>query len=187
VDPEPLIGLALQRRPDLAAVKLDLLAAEASVEMERTRNVPNLNLGGGYKRDFGQTSFFLGVELPLPIWDRREGAIRAEVAAGRRLANLSTWQELRIRHEVARACLLYSRLREATGRLEADFMNKLDRVVAITGLSYQQGEAGILEYLDSLRTERDAILAFNRLLKEVELARFELEAAVGAPLSGITP
>lgn len=186
-DSSVLIEAALRTRPDLEAARIEARAAEAAIELERARNIPDLNVGGGYKRDFGRNSFFVGLQLPLPLWDRREGAIGEKMAAGRRQELLSNWKEIWVRQEVERAYSLYSRLLAASGRMSADFLQKLDRAVSITAVSYQQGEAGILEYLDALRAQRDALLEFNQLSEEVQLARLELEASVGTSLRGISP
>jgi hypothetical protein len=57
--------------------------------------------------------------------------------------------------------------------------------VTITAVSYQQGEAGILEYLDALRAQRDVLLEFDQLSEELQLARLELEASVGTSLASV--
>lgn len=182
-----IVGAALQSRPDLKSQELEARAAEAALEVEKAKNIPNLNLGGGYKRDFGQHSFFVGVQLPLPIWDRRQGAIEARIASRRRQKMLSSWREIWIRHEVERAYGVYSTLLDASRRLDSGFVQKLDNIVQVTALSYQEGEAGILEYLDALRTQRDASREQIQLFEELYLAQMELEASVGIPLRNITP
>jgi outer membrane protein, heavy metal efflux system len=113
-DSSVLIETALRTRPDLEAVRIEARAAEAAIELERARNIPDLNVGGGYKRDFGRNSFFVGLQLPLPLWDRRHGAIGEKMAAGRRQALLSNWKEIWVRQEVERAYSLYSRLLAAS-------------------------------------------------------------------------
>lgn len=182
-----LIETALKKRPDLEAARIEARVAEAGVELERSRNIPDLNVGGGYKRDFGRDSFFVGLQLPLPLWDRREGAIGERTAAARRKVQLSHWREIWVRQEVERDHSLYARLLAASGRMSADLLQKLDRAVTIAAVSYEQGEAGILEYLDTLRAQRDALLEFNQLSEEVELARLALEASVGTSLRGTDP
>ena len=53
-----------------------------ALQVERSLRVPSLTAGGGVRRveaDDANT-FLLGVSLPLPLWDRRAGAIRAAEA-----------------------------------------------------------------------------------------------------------
>ena len=178
---------ALESRSDLRSQRLDAEAAEAAFSVEKAKNIPNLSLGGGYKRDFGQHSFFVGVQLPLPLWDRRQGALEQRLAASRRQSRLCSWKEIWVRYEVESSFEIYSRLRDAARRVDSSFLEKLDKIVQITTLSYREGEAGILEYLDALRTKRDASLEQIRLFEELHLALAELEASVGVPLRNITP
>ena len=187
LDSSVFVSRALASRPDLKNRQIEAEAAEAALKVEKAKNIPNLNLGGGYKRDFGQNSFFVGVQLPLPLWDRRQGAIAEKIASSHRQRMLSDWKKTWIRYEVERAYGIFSRLVGASRRLNAAFLQKLDRIVDITALSYQEGEAGILEYLDALRTRRDASLEQNQLLVELHIARLELEASVGIPLRDIKP
>ena len=181
------VSRALASRPDLKEHRIEAQAAEAALKVEKAKNIPNLNLGGGYKRDFGQNSFFVGIQLPLPLWDRRQGAIAEKLASSHRQRMLSDWKTTWIRYEVERAYATYSRLLDTSRRLNADFLRKLDRIVEITSLSYQEGEAGILEYLDALRIQRQASLEQNQLLGELHMSRLELEASVGIPLRDIKP
>ncbi len=186
-DSSVFVSRALASRPDLKEQQIEVQAAEAALKVEKAKNIPNLNLGGGYKRDFGQNSFFVGVQLPLPLWDRRQGAIVEKLASSHRQRMLSDWKTTWIRYEVEKAYSIYSRLLDTSRRLNADFLQKLDRIVDITSLSYGEGEAGILEYLDALRTRRETSLEQVQLLEELHIARLELEASVGIPLRDIQP
>jgi cobalt-zinc-cadmium efflux system outer membrane protein len=179
---EEMTEVAIRTRPDLAGQRLAERVSNASLRLEKAESVPDLVLGGGYKRDFGFDSFFLGLEIPLPIFDRKEGAIAERAAAVRRESNLSTWREMTVRSEVGRAYEAYRRLQESSQQVDPDLLRNLDRIVEITGLSYQEGEATILEYLDALRTQRDAAVNHSRLLQELQLAFLELEAATGVSL-----
>ncbi|UCF35602.1 MAG: TolC family protein [Acidobacteriota bacterium] len=182
-----LIGIALEARPDYRARRLAAQAAEKQVELERASNVPNLTVAGGYKRDFGENSFFLGLQLPLPLWDRREGAIAARISSSRREGMLSGWTRVWIGYEITRAHDRVGRLKKAASRLDARYGERLERLVNLTALNYEAGEAGILEYLDALRVRRDTLLERMELLEELSLAELELEAAIGRPVYGVRP
>ena len=79
---EEITGIAIETRPDLVSQGLAVRISDAALQLEKAESVPDLTVGGGYKRDFGFNSFFLGLELPLPIFDRRKGAIAEKTAAG---------------------------------------------------------------------------------------------------------
>jgi cobalt-zinc-cadmium efflux system outer membrane protein len=178
---------AIRTRPDLAAQRLDEQISDASLQLEKAESVPDLTLSGGYKRDFGFNSFFFGLELPLPVFDRREGAIAERSAAVRRDTNLTFWKEIMIRSEVRRSFEAYKRLQESSQQVDSRLLENLDRIVEVTELSYEEGESTILEFLDALRTQRDGAVNHSRLLQELYLSFLELEAAAGVSLRGGRP
>ncbi len=181
---DALVRESLESRPDLAILRLDARTAEAEIEIERANRIPDLNLGGGYKRDFGQDSFFIGVQIPLPLLDHRLGAIEESIASSRRLRMLAAWKEIQIRREVEQAYEAVLRLLPLSRRFGPDFRDRLRAIVEVTSASYQAGEAGVLDYLDALRTRREGTIEQSRLRAELEIALIELEAAVGASIRG---
>ena len=170
---------ALQTRPDLEAARARLLQARAGLALQQAEGVPDLTLGGGFKRDFGQNSFYVGLQLPLPLFDRNQGAV---AAAGARLEASRKdleWLQIRIRREVEEAWRRLELQREAAQRLGQTVGGKLERIVEVTQLSYAEGEADLLELLDAMRVELEASLGLQELIMQAHLSRIDLEAAVG--------
>ncbi len=182
-----LIQQALRARPDLQAHQLAEQLQQARLEAEKAESVPDLTFGSGYKRDFGQSSFYFGVQLPLPLWDRREGAIAEQQALLRRQEMLTSWLQTWIRQEVTRVHGILQDLAATRDQVGPALDEKLRRTVEITALSYEQGEATIVDYLDSLRTHRDARQQQLRLAMELHLAQVELEASIATPLRETVP
>ncbi len=179
---EELQGIALESRPDLKRETTRVAQAKALVDLQESRAIPNLTVGGGYKRDFGTDSFYLALQLPLPIFDRNQGNIGAVRAGARRNENLLSWKKLQIRAEVERAFKAYQLQQANVERLEQTVIIRAARVLEATQQSYLEGEASLLEYLDALRVKLDASLGFYDLLFQLERGRVELEKAVGAGL-----
>ncbi|HSP98921.1 MAG TPA: TolC family protein, partial [Candidatus Dormibacteraeota bacterium] len=77
----------LDRAPELARWKRELATRASVVTAERADAVPDLLLGAGprYFSDTGDVALVAEVSLPLPVFDRRQGAIaaaRTHLAAG---------------------------------------------------------------------------------------------------------
>lgn len=179
---QELQGIALESRPDLEREMARVAQAEEFVDLQESRAIPNLTVGGGYQRDFGTHSFYLALQLPVPLFNRNQGNIGAALAGARRSENLLSWKRVQIRFEVERAFKAY-RLQQANlQRLEQTVLQSAARVAELTQLSYLEGEASLLEYLDALRVKLDASLGFHDLLFQLERARIELEKAVGGEL-----
>jgi cobalt-zinc-cadmium efflux system outer membrane protein len=73
---------------ELAAVRSEYEASEESLRLEVRKQYPDLTIGPGIGTDQGDERVLLGVQLPIPLWNRnRQGVERAmaerEVARGR--------------------------------------------------------------------------------------------------------
>jgi outer membrane protein, heavy metal efflux system len=74
--------------PELAAVRGEYEVAEESLRLEVRKQYPDLTIGPGFGTDQGDERVLLGLQLPLPLWNRnRQGVAQAaanrEVARGR--------------------------------------------------------------------------------------------------------
>ncbi len=178
---EQLKSRALESRADLVALRRGLDQSEARVDLERAGAVPDLTLAGGYKRDFGQNTYYLAFHLPIPLFDRNQGTVDEAVAQLRRQQNLILWKEIEVRRQVSQALANYSRQQGVAARLQ-DVVERVERLSDITRRSYIEGEATLPEYLEALRVQRDASLDYDDLLLELRKSWIRLEAGVGSSL-----
>jgi len=78
---------SLQTRSDILAALAKYLSAQAALELELAKRLPDFHLGPGYQWDQGSNKWTLGISFELPVFNRNEGAIgeavarRAEAAA----------------------------------------------------------------------------------------------------------
>jgi cobalt-zinc-cadmium efflux system outer membrane protein len=109
LDADSLVQVALERRPDAAATRAGLGAAEASARLAGRERWPNLHLSVPFERAEGARSSLIGlaVGLSVPLWNRNQGRLdeaRAEV--GRSGAELDDI-ELAVRTQVQDALQRY--------------------------------------------------------------------------------
>ena len=166
--------------PALLASRVEAERRRAVVEVERSRAVADVTLSLGVKRDndLGRTQAVFGVSVPLPLFDRNQGAIheasqRAEKAFDEyqlaRSRLLGELQSAAARLEVARASartlqdtvLPAARQNHlaATRGFEAGKFGLLDVVDAQRALLQSR-----LRYLAALSTTHQAAAAIDRLL-----------------------
>jgi cobalt-zinc-cadmium efflux system outer membrane protein len=69
---------SLDRHPEVARWETELGARSARLRMQRSLAVPDLSLTGGIRRleESDRTTFVVGFDLPLPFFDRNQGAVR---------------------------------------------------------------------------------------------------------------
>ena len=175
-----LIAKALSTRAELRA--LQQLGERATLEADAARRsrLPSPNVFGGLKRaedESGRHSgavFGLSVSVPLFDAGGRESARWA--AEGARVEAERASIEVRIRSEIIGASEVLS-MRQAV--LSKDAEGAGDELAQIAEVGYREGEVGILELLDAIRTAWRARSRSIELRLDARLAQIALERAVG--------
>jgi cobalt-zinc-cadmium efflux system outer membrane protein len=141
--------------------------------------VPDLTATGGYKRQSdGLSGTYLGILIPMPVWDRRTGAIdAAESRVSAALARLAD-TERKVRNDVARALLAYTSHRARMDLLDAPRTEAAD-LLAIAQVAYEAGEMDLIELLDAADALREAQALETRLRAGFWTSYFDLERAAG--------
>jgi outer membrane protein, heavy metal efflux system len=184
---DSLVASALRSRPDLRAIQLEAAAATANVRVAGAERIPTPVLTGGYKGEHFATGeslhgFAAGVSLPLPLWDRRGGAVaaaRAEV--GRQEAELELARRQSVR-EVTDAYASHQALAGQLAGLEGQLGEEARKAREAAEAAYAEGEISLLEWLDSVRAYQEAEGTYATLWAEYIARRAALERATGATL-----
>jgi cobalt-zinc-cadmium efflux system outer membrane protein len=179
LDSARVMALALTRRSEIAAAAAELDAARAAVRIARSSRIPDVTATGGYKRQSdGLSGAFLGLSIPLPIWDRRGGEIdAAEARVAAATARLADAQR-RVRNDVARALLAY-RSHVAQIAMLGDPQAEAADLLTIAQVAYEANEMDLIELLDAADALREAQTLETRLRTEFWTSYFDLERAVG--------
>lgn len=152
-------------------------SAEAKLKLEQALRFPGLTVKSDFTQDPDLNTFRVGVVLPLPVWNRREGQI-AQAAAGieEADANIKLQQQV-LRKEIDSA---YQRTVIASNQLKAfenGLLNQSEATLSRAEAAYKFGERGILEYLDAQRVNRDVrrdylIAKFDYFFSVLQIERF---------------
>ena len=79
------VETALAGNPELAAARWAARALDAEVSLARRSWLSGTSLTGGFKdQSDGRNGLYLGVHVPLPLFDRRRGAVDAALAGADR-------------------------------------------------------------------------------------------------------
>jgi outer membrane protein, heavy metal efflux system len=187
VSADSLVTLALARRPELLAAHQEAGAAMAEARLARAERIPTPTLGAGYKheRALGGASlggFVAQLSLPLPLWDRRAGAVQAaDAEAGVRQADIQalrrrTEREVRDGYESSQA--LATQIAAIGQRLDQDARTGL----RAAQVAYREGETSLVEWLDAVRAYQEVESTHVTLWAEYIARRAELERATGTTL-----
>jgi len=184
--PRASLDEMLLQTPEMERLTEELHRREQMIKLEKARGVPDLKLTLG-PRNYQETSGWAwvgGVSMPLPIFDRNQGAHRA-----------AEFELERTRHEVAaRRAALESRLSRVLEKLratgeearsyETEIVPASAEAFEAMSLGFREGKFGFLEVLDAQRSLFEASLLLLESRQRYAVARTELERLVGRPLIG---
>ena len=190
VSPIPSLAQLAERisqNPELARWSTEIAQRRAAIGLERSRAVPDLTLMGGVRRyeTTGDNVFIIGLSLPLPLFNRNQGAIqeaRDRLTKGeeeRRAAEVRVGSAL---SETYRA--LSSAHAEVTS-LEKSVLPGAAQAFEAVNEGYRLGKFGLLDVLDAQRTFFNARAQHLRALAEYHQAVAEVERLIGEPLEAV--
>lgn len=189
---DSLVAWAVARRTDVIVAQRDAQAAQADARLAARERIPLPALSAGYKGErihsganvpaVSLYGFVAGFSLPLPILDRRAGAVAAADGTAREANAEVDAARRRVSREVLDA-LSARRSTEAERAALQPFAGAESRL-ALRGVqaAYAEGEITLTEWLESVRAWQETELALLTLTTDLTLRRVELARAVGLSL-----
>jgi cobalt-zinc-cadmium efflux system outer membrane protein len=188
VSPIPLESELVERMattPELARWQAEVTKRRAVIELEDARRIPDVTLGLG-PRHFNDTNdwgLVVGLEVPIPIFDRNQGTRQAS----RNLLSKSREErrsaELRLRRALARAYQELASASEEVAALRDEAIPTAERAYVATKRAQGQGALRFTEVLDAQRSLFALRTQLVSALASYHLSRAQTEALIGGPLA----
>jgi cobalt-zinc-cadmium efflux system outer membrane protein len=174
----PAVTLGTDHPELVAGVAAQAVArSEQALAHAEAVPTPSLQLQGFGTTDPQGIALTIGFAIPLPLFDRNQGAV-ARARAQERAAELdhhATGTELAA--DLARALAIERARRAAVAQFEADAIERLPRVRTMAEASYRAGQGGIVELLDALDAITEARLREIDLIAAALAAELDVRAA----------
>ncbi len=161
----------LKNHPVVAEANTAIEQAETELEHQRSLRVPQPTFYGEWERQPDLTFWRLGVNVPLPLWDRRRGQIADTRAAVRQSAAIRNQRQLELTSALERAYESYQLADQQAASLEAGSLHEAESAVDAAMAAYRYGERGIVEVLDAQRV-------LQSVRGDLLDARFERQSAL---------
>ncbi|HZR82936.1 MAG TPA: TolC family protein [Candidatus Binatia bacterium] len=183
------VAARLDRSPDLGRWTTELLERRAAIDLEKSRTVPDVTARGGYRRLFdpGVNTFVVGLSVPLPIFDRNQGAIAAaesRLSQAREDANAA---RVRLSAALGDAYQSVATAGEQIATLRSDVIPGAREAFATLNAGYRAGRFSYLEVLDAQRTLIGARVQYVRALGDYHRSLTAVERLLGEPLQRDDP
>lgn len=183
VSVDALMTRAVSARAELRALRRSAERADLESEAARRARRPAPTLFGGLKRADAESrrdrGGVFGLTVSLPLFDAGSREAARWTAERVRVEAERASIERQIHAEVARAVEVLALRQAAVAEDEETAASELTRIAEV---AYREGEMGILELLDAVRTASRARVRSIELRLDARLAHIALERAVGDAL-----
>lgn len=177
----------IAQNPDVARWVKEMEHRSAALELEKAKAIPDVTVSAGWQRfsDNGDNAAIVGISIPLPLFDRNQGAI---LEARRKQAKAR--QESRAAELKAHAALadsyqsLASSFATATG-LKDQVLPAAQLAFHTVQEGFREGKFGFLEVLDAERTLFETRSNYIEALAGYHRARAEVERLIGERLDAV--
>ena len=159
-----LLQQAIANRPDYAAARLAVDAANANAQLAISNGTTDPTLEAEYDRNGTENTAGFTFTVPLRIFDRNQGnkeTTRFQAEASRFSATAARNQVV---SDVEQAWVGYTRAKTLSVRFSDHYLDESKDVLGIAQFAFEHGGLALIDYLDALRDARtatsDALNAF---------------------------
>ncbi len=165
----------LAKHPAVALADNEARRATARLSLEHALAKPQPTLWADMFRQPDAAQYRVGVTLPIPIWNKREGPIAEAVAAQHRAGAIADLRRLEITAALESAYGQYEVANRQVAMFEAGALREAEAALNAAEAAFRFGERGIIEVLDAQRVLRSARLDYLNAQFDREAALINLE------------
>ncbi len=181
----------LSQNPMLSLATEQVSLQEAAVDLAKATRVPDLTVGAGARRyavpGGDVDALLVGISIPLPLFDRRQGQILAARAEVERAAERRRATETGLEVSLAGSYLLLSSAYSEVKALREAVLPGAEIAFEKVNEGYRLGRFGLLDVLDSQRTLFEARQQYLRAATDYHKAVVDVERLIGDRLDSAEP
>ena len=152
----PMLRQSLDGAPALLASERELDRRQAEINVQRSRQYPDVTVSVGAKRDNSSpergTYPVLGVAIPLPLFDRNQGNLYTAIRQADKAADELRATRLRLDHDLQQASSQLEVSRSSALSLRETVLPAAERAYQAASQGFEAGKFNYLEVLDAQRT-----------------------------------
>lgn len=173
----------LQQAPSLSRARIEVERRQALARLERSRQIPDVTLSFGAKRDeqLGRKQAIVGVSIPIPLFDRNQGNVQESLTRTNKARDELVATEVRLNSELAQAHGRLGAARQELEFLKQEILPGAQSAYEATTKGFELGKFSFLEVLDAQRTFFQARSQYLRALSETHRATADIDRIVGTP------
>lgn len=144
----------LTRNALVQAAEVEIERQQILVRRARVEPIPNVTVGGGYMYQVQDPNnmAMLNISLPIPFWNKNQGAVHAAQASVGRATQASRKTQLDLTKQLAAATGRFDIARQQASRYEKSILPKARESVKIAQTGFDQGQFDLLRAMQSQRS-----------------------------------
>ena len=189
---EELQQLAVQSRPELRAVDLDIARSRTATALAQKQYYPDFNVMVERFQNFGARDGFGGMvtmSLPFSFWTKPKYDAGVREAAANQDAAKAAYEALKnqVLFEIKELLAKIEAAEKLITLYRTTVIPQAQQTLESARAGYQVGKTEFLAMLDAQRAIKDFQLDYYRSLTAFEQRRAELERAVGTEIQTLSP
>lgn len=172
----------LDAAPALLASRREMERRQAEIEVERSRQYPDLTVSLGAKRDNGSGRGaypVLGISLPLPLFDRNQGRLYTALRQADKAADEYRATRVRLDTELRQAASRLAVARTSAETLRATVLPGAQQAYGAARRGFEAGKFTYLDVLDAQRTLFQARIRYLGVLAGAYQAAAAIDGILG--------
>ena len=178
---------AIAANPDVARWETQERRQRAVLNLEKANGVPDVTVGGGVQRfeETDDSALVLGLGVPIPLFDRNQGGIRAAVAELGKTRKEYEAAQVRTLAALSETVSALAAAYDEVTILRADVLPKAEQAFTAAQDGYQQGKFDYLYVLDTQRTLFETQAGYIDAVEAWHKAQADVRRLVGEPFMGL--
>lgn len=171
----------LDTSPALTASRLEFERRQAGVDVERSKQYPDLTLNVGTKRlnETQVTQAIVGLTVPLPLFDRNQGRLQAASSRAAKAEDDLRAARSRLVNEVQQASSRLARARASAEMLKTAILPAAQQAHDAATRGFEAGKFGFLDVLDAQRSLLQARVRYVDVVTSAYQAATTLDRILG--------
>lgn len=138
--------------PLYQAAKANLAKDQASTRYEQALVTPQPTFTLGGEQEQGIDRYKLGINLPLPLFNQRDGQIASARAKQKQSEATVMAVERQLKQDWSQAFIRYQNANAQLVSYESGLLKEAESAFQVAQAAYKYGERGILDFIDAQRT-----------------------------------
>jgi cobalt-zinc-cadmium efflux system outer membrane protein len=165
LDANQILDLALENRPDLKIAHESSNLSTLNLRLQRQLSIPDVSFNTSYDQRGGAfiNQINAGIALPLPLWDRNRGNIRAAQFFEKTSELNEQQKRFEVETDVLAALDVYTASTAQYNKMKNYYNEDFDRVFQGVNDNFKRRNISILEFVDFFESYNESLNEYERI------------------------